>query len=193
MKKKTSHRLVSVDTIEKRIYMIRGHKVILDCDLAELYGVPTKRLNEQVKRNRERFPEDFMFRLTDDELEVLRSKIVTSNPHDVVIRSQIATASKRNIRYLPSVFTEHGALMVANILNSEVAVRMSIYVIRAFVRMREIFVVNQILETRLTEIEKILLSHDGALRDLYEKIQPLLTPPREKPKRRIGFHGGKIR
>jgi alanine-alpha-ketoisovalerate/valine-pyruvate aminotransferase len=104
------------------------------------------------------------------------------------MRSQNVTASKRNIRYLPYAFTEHGALMAANILNSPTAVKMSVYVIRAFVRLREVFVANQILEKRLTEIEKVLMSHDAHLRDLYEKIRPLLLPPPDAPRRRIGFH-----
>ncbi len=168
-------------SIENKIFLIRGQKVILDSDLAELYDVPTKRLNEQVKRNKARFPGDFVFRLnTDEALELVKSGLM---------RSQIATASKRNVRYLPYAFTEHGALMSANILNSEQAVRMSVYVVRAFIRLREIFVTNQILEKRLSEIEKILLGHNASLRDLYEKIKPLLVPPpSEKTKHRIGFH-----
>lgn len=104
------------------------------------------------------------------------------------MRSQFVTASKRNIRYRPYVFTEYGAFMAANVLNSPRAVAMSIYVIRAFVRLRETLAVNHLSEKRLAEIDKVLLDHDAALRELYEKIRPLLAPPPEKPKRRIGFH-----
>ena len=103
------------------------------------------------------------------------------------MRSQFVTAWKRNIRYLPHVFTEHGAIMAANMLNSERAVSMSIYVIRAFVRIREALAAGQALEKKLAEIERTLLSHDASLRDLYAKIRPLLLPPPEKPKRKIGF------
>jgi len=161
------------EKIEKLIFVIRGQKVIQDVDLAHLYGVSTKAFNQAVKRNQHRFPDDFAFRLS--------AKEVKRN------RSQIVTASKRNIRYRPRVFTEYGCFMAANVLNSQRAVAMSVYVVRAFVRLRETFVSNQILEKRLAEIEKTLLHHNAALRDLYEKIRPLLLPPTEKPKRKIGF------
>lgn len=165
---------ISTETAENRIFIIRGHKVIFDKDLAELYGVTTKRLNEQVKRNRKRFPSDFMFQLTTQETQ----ELVRSRSHFATLkqgmRSQNATASKRNIRYQPYAFTEHGALMAANVLNSERAVTMSIYVIRAFIRLREIFTVNQILEERLVDIEKTLFNHDARLREVFKKIRPLL-------------------
>src|SRR3989338_4055923 len=135
--------LVSQELIEQKIFLIRGQKVMLDTDLAGIYGVSTKRLNEQVKRNQKRFPKDFLFQLTLQEAkELWRS------------RSQIATSRWGGRRYLPYVFTEHGALMVANVLNSEKAVTMSVYVIRAFVRMRAVFLDNQILAVRLMEIEE---------------------------------------
>ncbi len=171
MPNETSINDIYTDTVENHIFIIRGHRVILDKDLAQLYGVVTKRLNEQVRRNRKRFPSDFMFRLTPQEaLEIKKG----SN-----LRSQIATSSGYGgQRYLPYAFTEHGALMAANVLNSERAVTMSIYVIRAFVRLREIFAVNQILEERLAEIEKILFRHDAKLRELFKKIVPLLRKRR---------------
>jgi hypothetical protein len=178
MKKRISQEAVPTGNIENRIFVIRGHRVILDSDLAEAYGVLTKRLNEQVRRNRERFPDDFMFQLTPKELENLRSSFPAFSEEAREMRSQIATASKRNIRYLPYAFTEHGALMAANVLNSPRAVTMSIYVIRAFVRLREVFVLNQVLQERLAEIEKILLDHDTALRDLYKRLKPLLLRPK---------------
>lgn len=165
MKKKASRQIVPLETIEDRIFIIRGVKVILDKDLAELYGVPTKRLNEQVRRNRHKFPEDFMFPLTLQE----KTEVVAKCDH------------LRDLRFshvLPYAFTEYGALQAANVLNSPKATAMSLYIIRAFVRMREIFVVNQILETRLTQIEKVLLSHNGELKDLHEKIKQLLAPPK---------------
>jgi ORF6N domain len=160
--------------IEQRIYTICGVRVILDSDLAALYGVPTKRLNEQYRRNRKRFPEDFAFQLTAGEADSLRSQIATSRSHG-------------GRRYRPYAFTEHGALQAANILNSANAVRMSVFVIRAFVKIREQLVTNAAILKRLAEIDKTLLVHDSALRDLYQKLLPLLSPPPEPPRRRIGF------
>jgi ORF6N domain-containing protein len=176
-----------VALIEQRIYTIRGVRVILDSDLAALYGVYTKRLNEQYRRNRKRFPEDFAFQLTAEEADSLRSQIATSSDLN---RSQIATGSQkhRDPRYRPYAFTEHGALQAANILNSANAVRMSVFVIRAFVKIREQLVTNAAILKRLAEIDKTLLVHDSALRDLYQKLLPLLSPPPEPPRRRIGFH-----
>jgi phage regulator Rha-like protein len=167
--------LASTEVISQKIYVIRGRRVILDRDLAELYGAPTKVLNQAVKRNRDRFPNDFVFRLNWEDTISSRSQIVTLK-------------RGKNIKYPPFAFTEHGALMAANVLNSKRAVIMSVYLIRAFVRLREAFSANQILEKRLAEIEKTLLTHNSALRDLYSKIKPLLLPPPEKPKGRIGFH-----
>ncbi|MFQ5849311.1 MAG: ORF6N domain-containing protein [Candidatus Binatia bacterium] len=172
------HAVATVERIESRILMIRGHKVVLDADLAELYGVPTKRLNEQVKRNAERFPEDFVFQLTEEEAESLRSQFATSN------------RGRGGRRYRPYAFTEHGAIRAANVLNSRRAVRMSVYVVRAFVRMRQALITRTDMEKRLAEIEKTLLGHDSALRDIYEKIRPLLLPPPDPPHPRIGFRGG---
>ena len=158
--------------IESRILTLRGEKVILDTDLAWIYGVKTGQLNRAVKRNMDRFPEDFLFKLAPEE----------------AMRCQLGTASRRNVRYLPYAFTEHGALMVANVLSSPRAVEMSVYVIRAFVRIRRELTVNETVARRLAEIEKTLMKHDGALRDLYEKIRPLLLPPPEPKRREIGFH-----
>jgi len=163
--------------IETLILTVRGQKVILDADLAELYGVETKALNQAVKRNEDRFPEDFRFQLLELEAnEVLRS------------RSQIVTLKRgQNIKYLPWAFTEHGALMAANILRSERAVEMSVFVIRAFVKMREHLAANAAILKRLAEIDKSLLEHDQGLRALWSKLQPLLAPPPDPPRRRIGF------
>jgi len=180
-----------VEKPESLIFAIRGHRVMLDADLARLYGVSTKRFNEAFKRNRNRFPVDFAFQITDAEYAVLRSQPLDSkvkNPN----WSQFATSSanRRGRAYRPWAFTEHGALMAANILRSEHAVRMSVYVIRAFVGLREELVANAAILKRLAEIDRTLLQHDGALRDIYRKLLPLLQPPPDPPKRRIGFHGG---
>jgi hypothetical protein len=184
MKAKTND--FPVAQIENVIYPVRGQRVMLDRDLAGLYGVETKVLNQAVKRNLGRFPADFLFRLTPEEAEFLRSQIVILKEGGM--RSQIVTASaKRNIRYLPYAFTEHGAIMAATVLNSRRAVEMSLFVVRAFVRMREQLLNRAELEQRLADIEKTLMAHDSALRDLYQKIRPLLLPPPEKPRRQIGF------
>jgi hypothetical protein len=157
------------------IRTIRGQRVILDSDLAKLYGVATSRFNEAVKRNRQRFPEDFLFRLSAQEQESLISQIAMSKP------------GRGGRRSRPFAFTEHGALQAANILSSAKAQAMSIYVIRAFIRMREELSANQSIAKRLAEIDNTLLTHDAALRDLYLKIRPLLLPPPEPPRRKIGF------
>ncbi|HXR04918.1 MAG TPA: ORF6N domain-containing protein [Verrucomicrobiae bacterium] len=186
--------------IESLILNLRGQKIILDADLAELYGVPTYRFNEAFKRNRERFPDDFAFQLTVEEFAVLRapnsSQIAMSSPQPaeneggVPNWSQFVTSSKkhRGAAYRPWAFTEHGALMAANILRSEQAVEMSVFVIRAFVRAREQLAANAAILKRLAEIDKTLLEHDSGLRTIWTKLQPLLAPPPEAPKRRIGFN-----
>ena len=181
--------------IEALILTLRNQKVILDADLAELYGVPTKRLNEAVKRNAERFPEDFHFQLTAREWAGLRSQIATGssevilNPGVEANRSQIVTASQRHRdpRLRPFAFTEHGALQAANVLKSGRAVAMSVYVIRAFVQMREQIAANATILKRLAEIDKTLLEHDDALRVIWQELQPLRNPPPALPKPRIGF------
>src|SRR5213078_5095681 len=151
----------------------------------------TKRLNEQFRRNRKRFPEDFAFQLTADEFESLMSQFATldeAGSSRELMRSQFATTSRRNIRYRSWVFTEHGALQAANILRSDRAIAMSIYVIRAFIEQREKLAVNVAILKRLAEIDKTLLEHDTALRDIYQKLLPLLAPPPEPRRRQIGFH-----
>jgi hypothetical protein len=178
--------------IESLILTLRGQKVILDADLAELYGVPTKVFNQAVKRNAERFPEDFKFQLTATEFASLQLQIVTASRDDSPMRSQIVTASKRNIRYRPNAFTEHGAIMAATVLNSPEAVAMSVFVVRAFMQMREQLAANAAILKRLAAIDKTLLEHDAALRIIWTKLQPLLAPrpePPPPPPRRIkGFN-----
>jgi hypothetical protein len=183
--------------IETLIITIRNQKVILDADLAEVYDVPTKRLNEQVKRNADRFPEDFMFQLTAQEWSNLKSQFATSSLEVVQKEgvvpnwSQFATSSKRHrgAIYRPFAFTEHGAIMAATILNSPEAVAMSVFVVRAFLQMREQLAANAAILKRLAEIDRTLLEHDSALRAIWTKLQPLLAPPPEPPRRRIkGFN-----
>lgn len=161
-----------------KIYTVREQPVVLDSDLAGVYGVETRIFNQAFKRNRKRFPEEFAFQLTEDEWNALRSQSVILNP----------SGRGRHRKYLPWVFTEHGALMSATILNSDRAVAMSVYVIRAFVKMRQQLMANATILKHLAEIEKTLLNHDHALWDIYQKLLPLLQPPPEKPKPRIGFH-----
>lgn len=194
----TGKALGAEEPLEPLICRIRGHRVILDADLARLYGVTTKRFNEAIKRNRRRFPADFAFQLTAPELSNLRSQFATSRLQPIDLKnefinwSQFATRSRRHrgTAYLPWAFTEHGALMAANILRSERAVHMSVYVIRAFVRLREQVATNEAVVKRLAEIDKSLLQHDESLRDIYRKLLPLLQPAPQSPKRRIGFLPG---
>ncbi len=175
------------------IVTVRGKRVILDRDLAGLYGTTTKRLNEQVKRNRNRFPEDFMFQLTTKEWADLTSQIAMSNAQSN--RSQFATGSQRHRdpRFTPYAFTEHGALMAANILRSERAVQMSVFVVRAFIRMRQMLIEQRGLARKLAELEEELTArldvHETAINEILGQIRRLLSSPPEPepPKKRIGF------
>jgi hypothetical protein len=186
--------LLSVERLDPLIFEIRGHRVLLDADLARLYGVTTKRFNEAFQRNRRRFPDDFAFQLTPAEYDDLRSQFAISSSQAFdslgTSRSQFATGSSlhRNLSFRPWAFTEHGALMAANVLRSERAVQMSVFIVRAFIRLREQVAANTGVVVRLAEIDRKLLQHDVALLDLYQKLEPLLQPPADPPKRRIGFH-----
>jgi len=169
----TSDRKVA--TIESAIYSLRGQRVMLDSDLAAMYGTSTMRLNEQFKRNRKRFPDDFAFVLTREEFTNLISQDAISRSHG-------------GRRTLPIAFTEHGAIMLASVLNSEIAIQASIRVVRAFVRLREMVAANAQLSSKLAELERRLDSHDEAVVDLFATLKRLLEPP-EPPKRpEIGFH-----
>lgn len=182
MSKETNPVLVPTETIAERIFIVRGQKVILDADLAALYEVPTKRLNEQVKRNADRFPADFMFRLSTEETEALN-------------RSQFATGSQkhRDPRFAPLVFTEHGAIMAATVLNSARAVEVSIYVVRAFVQQREFLASHKDLARELRALEmrvtKKFVAQDNKIKDIIGTLAELMTPPEPTtpPKRSIGF------
>ncbi len=207
--------------VKSIILTVRGHKVILDSDLAALYGVTTSQLNQQVRRNPDRFPVEFAFQLTPEEAANLRSQNVISSsqlpvPPDVRnlrsqnaisrsypmrsqiviasdegIRSQSATASKRNIRYRPYAFTEHGAIMAATVLNSPEAVRMSVFVVRAFVKMREALVQTRELAAKLAELERTLTerldTHEDAIALILAELRKLMAPPPDPPRAPIGF------
>ena len=182
--------------LETLILTLRQRKVILDADLAALYGVPTKVFNQAVRRNRDRFPEDFCFQLTAREWAGLRSQIAASRSHSAQtedlapIWSQSVTSSKshRGAAYRPYAFTEHGAIMAATVLNSPEAVTMSLYVVRAFIQMREQIAANAEVLKRLAEIDQTLLKHDKSLQIIWRELQPLLQPPPAPSKRQIGFH-----
>ncbi len=194
--------------IDDLIHTIRGQKVILDTDLAELYGVSTKALNQAIKRNPERFPQDFMFQLSSSEWSNLRSQIVTSSTEDAdneyvtTHRSQSVTGSSEQIdskrltqlrrsgSSRPYAFTEHGAIMASTILSSPEAVRMSQYVVRAFIKQREFLMANADLLKRLAEIDAKLLNHDDVLQYIIQELQPLLNPPATPalPDKEMGFH-----
>ena len=165
--------LVPVEVVESRILTVRGHKVILDADLAELYGVETRRLNEQVRRNAARFPADFMFRLSDREVADLRSHFAT-------------TRSWGGRRTHPLAFTEHGAIMAAAVLNSERAVETSVLVVRAFVRMRQMIGMVSDLAQRLDELEAL---YDARFRVVFDAIRKLTEPPPATQRPAIGFRG----
>jgi hypothetical protein len=172
----TDHSLAQPDHIERAILVVRGHRVILDSQLAALYGVETRRLNEQVRRNWDRFPPDFVFQLTRDEAANLISQIATSS------------GGHGGYRKLPFVFTEHGALMAASVLSSRRAVEVSIVVVRAFVRLRSLLAMNADLAAKLAKLEQKLAVHDKQIVAVFDAIRELMTPP-DKPKRRIGFGG----
>ena len=174
-------------TTDISIREIRSQRVLLDSDLAAIYGVPTFRFNEAVKRNRHRFPADFMFQLTQDEFEALTSQVAISKPAALTSQIAISKPGRGGRRTLPFAFTEHGALQAANVLKSKRAVAMSVYVIRAFVQMREQIAANATILKRLAEMDKTLLEHDDALTVIWQKLQPLLNPPPDPPKPRIGF------
>lgn len=204
---------VSLERIEQLIYMIRGQRIMLDSDLANIYAVSTKALNQAVKRNAARFPEDFMFRVTAEELKEIRSQTVnTGNRSQVVtgssktsrLRSQIVTSRNRSQfvtgsqkhrdpRYLPYAFTEHGAIMAANVLNSPRAVEMSVFVVRAFVRMRATLADSHELALRLAELEKDLTDrldvHEVAIVDIQRRFMQIIDPPPlpQPPRKQIGF------
>ncbi len=178
--KKNKTVLIAIEAITSRIVVLRGQRVMLDADLAALYGVTTKRLNEQVRRNLERFPSDFMFQLTNQEVAILRSQFAT-----------LKAGRGQHRKYLPYAFTEHGAIMAAMVLNSPRATEVSVYVVRAFVGLRDTLVAHKELAKRLDELESRLerkvTTHDQAIAGILDAIRQLMVPPEPNKKRRIGF------
>lgn len=168
--------VIPIVLIERRIYLIRGQKVMLDADLAELYQVPTKVLNQAIRRNLDRFPEDFMFQLSPEELENWRSQIVTSNP-----------SAKMSLRRPPLAFTEHGVAMLSSVLRSKRAVQMNILIVRAFVRIRELLASHKDLAARVQKLEGTQRKHGSIINLLANEIDRLKQPPPVPPKSRIGF------
>jgi hypothetical protein len=166
--------MINIEIIPKKIYVLYGEKVMIDSDLAELYGVETRVLNQAVKRNINRFPENFMFQLTKSELENWKSQIVISN------------REKLGLRKLPLAFTEHGALMASTILNSNQAIKMSIFIIQAFIKFRELITSHKEIIARLEDLETKVGAHDKAIRQIVIAIKQLMAPE-EKPKKKIGF------
>ena len=164
---------VQLENVQRTILSVRGQKVILDADLARLYGVTTKRLNEQVRRNRNRFPDDFMFRLTPEE----KNEVVANCDHLSNLKFSPA---------LPLAFTEHGAIMAASVLNTQQAIEASIFVVRIFVRLREILATHKRLARKLKELEARLGEHDEQIQVIFEAIHQLMTPP-DTPPKKIGF------
>lgn len=162
--------------IESVIVIVRGQRVILASDLARIYGVETRVLNQAVKRNIDKFPDDFMFRVTRSEAE----EIVRSRSQSVILKRG------QNVKYLPFAFTEHGAIMAANVLNSPRAVQMSVFVVRAFVRLRQMVSTHKELAAKLGQLERQVSTHDSHIRSLFQAIRQLVVP-QEKKKRRIGF------
>jgi phage regulator Rha-like protein len=160
--------------IENQIFLVRGQRILLDVDLAALYGVEVRTLNQAVKRNKQRFPSDFVFQLTAEENEILKSQDVTSK------------SRHGGRRYLPYAFTEHGAIMAASVLNSPRAVEMSIFVVRAFLRLQKALATNKALANKLAELEQRLATHDEKINEIIQAIRMLTAPP-EKSGRQIGF------
>jgi len=169
-----SKALVRVGAIQQRILLVRGEKVIIDADLAEFYGVPTKRLNEQIKRNRKRFPADFVFQLSRAE----KDEVVANCDH---------LARLRFSRALPYVFTEHGAIMAASVLNSQRAVDVSVFVVRAFVKLHQVVSAHAELARKIAQLERRLADHDEQILAIVDAIKELMSPDPVPKKRRIGF------
>lgn len=167
--------IIPIERIERRILVVRGHRVVIDADLAGLYGVTTKALNQAVKRNSDRFPEDFVFRLTVDE----KAEVVTHCDH--LSRLRFSPVQ-------PYAFTEHGAVMAANVLNSDRAVQASVLVVRVFIRLRQILASHRELAEKVAELDRRLEGHDDAIRGLMTAIRQLMAPQPEPSKDRIGFH-----
>jgi len=177
--------VIAVEIIATRILELRGKKVMLDRDLAKLYGVTAKVLNQAVKRNNKRFPEDFMFQISWEEVESLRSQIVTLN------KANSDTSRRgKHIKYLPYAFTEHGVAMLSSVLNSERAIQVNILIMRAFTKLREIILTHKELATRIEALENKYAEHDQTIKEIFQAIKQLLELPPVKSKPQIGFRPG---
>jgi len=185
--------MIAIQSIQNRIYEIRGERVMLDMDLAALYEVPTKVLNQAVKRNIKRFPEDFMFRLTSHEWQSMRSHFVTASESDTLMRSQNVTAyqNRRNTNVTPYAFTEQGVAMLSGILNSDIAINMNIAIMRAFVAIRKLALKSTDINRQLTEMNERLTEHDIQLNEIYDAIENLMdekiAQKKWEERERIGF------
>ena len=182
--------VVPLERIQNYILVVRGQRVLLDSELAELYGVPTKRLNEQMKRNPKKFPEDFVFRLTSEEWKQIDD--TRAKPENRAgNRSQFATGSTkhRDSRALPFAFTEHGAIQAANVLRSEAAVQMSVQVVRAFIQLRHMVVNHKAIRSKLNELDARIGEHDDQLAAIVDALRHLSEPVLPEERRRIGFSG----
>ena len=187
MNESKATQVVPAERVEKLILLVRGEKVLLGQQLAELYDVPVKVLIQAVKRNRSRFPEDFMFQLSREEFENLKSPFVTSNAGEA-LRSQSVTLKRgQHVKYLPYAFTEQGVAMLSSVLRSERAVQVNVAIMRAFVGLRRMLASNESLARKLAELEGRLEGHDRAIKTLFDAIRELMAPP-AKPRRGIGFH-----
>jgi len=191
-----AHEIIPVEQVARRILYFRGEKVLLDFDLAVLYGVGVKVLNQAVKRNRQRFPDDFMFQLTGEETQLLRSQLLKSGNRQVAENggpgtnwSQIVTSSQkyRGTKYRPYAFTEEGVAMLSSVLKSKRAVKVNIAIMRAFVKLRQTLDANRQLAQKFSELEERIGKHDDEIAAILEAIRQLMTPP-ERPRREIGFH-----
>ena len=169
--------IIPVDAIAKRITFIRGQRVIIDADLAQLYGVSTSALNQAVKRNKARFPDDFMFQLSGEEFSYWKSQIVISNPR-----------AKMGLRKVPYAFTEHGAYMAGNVLNSPRAIDVSMFIVRAFIQMRDLLATHKNIAKQLSALDKRVTGQDKTIAQIIATIHQLLEPPPEPKKRPMGFH-----
>ena len=174
MSKSTKELMIPDELVMNRIYLVRGQKVMLDRDLAELYGVETKRLNEAIRRNINRFPDDFMFEMTPEELRNWRTQFATSNSETM------------GLRHSPFCFTEQGVAMLSSVLKSETAIRVNIQIIRVFTRMREMIMTHKDILLQLEKIEKKLAGHDDDITLIFQYLKQLLNPP-QTPRRKIGF------
>jgi hypothetical protein len=191
-KKKTPPRkstaLFVPEKIAPLVHVLRHEKILLDSDLAELYGVPTKVLNQAVQRNLDRFPDDFMFQLTEDEMEILRSQFVTSKNAEPSLRSQFVTLKRgQHRKYLPYAFTEQGVAMLSSVLRSPRAVEVNIAIMRTFVQLRRLMDSNALLAEKIESLEAKYSDHDQQFQIVFDAIRQLIAAD-DGPKREIGFH-----